>query len=554
MPNAGFVKKTFGTELETELRIMSDSTTAIRPFDQVGDVAVSLAPARTRDSVLRRVFSFPAMMAALLAGGAFVAHREFRVDSDIWWHIKAGAGILATHHWPIADPYSFTVAGQPWLSYEWLGDVLLATVERIGGVLGLEILLIVLTVAIMLALYAFATLRSGNSKAAFLASAVLLPLVVPICNLRPQMLGYLFLILTLIALERFRQGKSRGIWFLPLLMLVWINTHGSWEVGLGVIFVYWMSGLKTLRLGTLQMRAWRPVERRNLSFVFLLCLAVLPITPYGARLAAVPFQIASSVPLSLKYILEWQPMPLASLGGKIFLGVILAFFAMQFLFRFTWRLEELVLFFFGVTMAFIHVRFLIIFVPFSVPLFATVLARWVPGYQREKDRPIINAILIAGVIGGVMFYFPARADIQKDVSRNFPVGAVNYLRQHDVPGPMLNNYGFGGYLVWTLGPERKVFIDGRSELYEHGGVLGDYMRLTLLQPGAFSVLQSYGIKSCLLNREEPLATALGAMPDWQKVYSDDLSVIFVRRSVSDLPRSTALARVSGRSEHEQRTN
>lgn len=533
---------------------MSDSTTAIRPFDTVGDASADFAPARTRDSVLRRVFSFPAMMAALLAGGALVARRSFAIDPDIWWHIKTGQIIAATHHWPTVDPYSFTVAGQPWLSYEWLGDVIVGAAARIGGLVGMEILLVAMTAAILFALYAFATLRSGNSKAGFLTSAALLPLVAANSNLRPQMLGYLFLLLTLIAVERFRQGKTRAVWFLPLLMLVWINTHGSWEIGLGVIFLYWVCGIRAFRLGAVETRAWTPRERRNLSLVFLFCLAVLPITPYGTQLAAVPFRIASSVPLSLKFIMEWQPMPFNLLGGKMFLAAVLGFFALQFLFRFIWRAEELLLFFFGVATACLHARFLLLFVPFSAPLFATVLARWVPAYQKEKDKPILNAVIIAGVLAGIIFYFPGRGALQKDVADSFPVGAVNYLRQHDVPGPMFNAYGYGGYLVWAFGPERKVFIDGRSELYELGGVLNDYMHIQDLEPGAFTLLRNYGIQSCLLDRDQSLTTAMEALPDWQKVYSDNRSVILVRRSASDSAHGIPLARLAERSEHEQRAN
>src|SRR5262249_10244165 len=57
--------------------------------------------------LVKRVFSFPAMLAVGLAGTVFLPSREFRVDPDIWWHIKDGQGILATHHWPTTDPYSF---------------------------------------------------------------------------------------------------------------------------------------------------------------------------------------------------------------------------------------------------------------------------------------------------------------------------------------------------------------------------------------------------------------------------------------------------------------
>ena len=183
--------------------------------------------------ILHRIFSFPAMLASLLVGVVFVTARAFRVDPDLWWHIKVGDAILATHHWPTTDVYSFTVNGQPWIAYEWLGDVLLSAAYRTAGISGLEGLLILLGSAIVIALYALATLRSGNSKAGLVASGVLFLLAAVSFSLRPQMLGYLFLILTLIVLERFRQGQRNTIWFLPAITLLWVNTHGSWIIGHG---------------------------------------------------------------------------------------------------------------------------------------------------------------------------------------------------------------------------------------------------------------------------------------------------------------------------------
>ena len=484
-------------------------------------------------SIWERAFSFPAMLGALLVAGVFVARRGFDVDPDLWWHIKAGQDILRTHHWPTTDPYSFTVAGHPWMAAEWLGDVLFATVERVGGLRGLEALLIVLAAAVMLALYAFATLRSGNSKAGFVTSTVLLILATANFNLRPQMLGYLFVILTLIALERFRQGMPRALWFLPPLFLVWVNTHGSWEIGLGVIFVYWISGLKELRIGGIETHRWKPAERLRLALVFLLCLTAIGITPYGTRLAAYPFHVASGLPVNMAYIMEWQPLSFNEFGGKLFLILVLAFFAAQILFRMTWRLEELALFFFGTAMACIHMRFLLIFVPFVTPLFAVIAARWLPGYDRQKDKYILNTILMFCVLAGMARYFPSQAAIERSVASHFPVGAVQYLRQHSVPGPMFNDYGFGGYLVWARGPEHKVFIDGRGELFEEGGVFADYMHITLLKPGALGVLNSYGVQACLLRRGQSLETVLVALKDWQRVYADETSAIFVRRNDTD---------------------
>lgn len=489
----------------------------------------------TPSSILQKIFSFPAMLATFLVGAVFFVARDFTVDPDLWWHIKNGQNILATHHWPTTDQFSFTVAGQPWISTEWLGDVLFATVARLGGLRGLDALLIMLGSAVMLALYAYATLRSRNSKAGFVAATVLFVLANPSFSLRPQMLGYLFLVLTLIVLERYRQGRPGALWFLPFLFLLWVNTHGSFVIGMGAIGAYWLGGLANFRLGDLAAAAWTNSERLRLEIVFLLCLVALTITPYGAELASYPFHVASSLPVGVANVMEWQPMPFNLPGAKIFLALLLGFPVITMAFRPKWRIEEVALFLFGAMMACLHLRFLLVFVPFCTPLFASVVARWVPGYERSKDRYLLNAILMTGVLVAMVRYFPTRPQLEAIVARGFPVNAVAYLREHSVPGPLFNNYNFGGYVVSM---NEKTFVDGRADPYERGGVLADYFHIARLQPGALTLLRNYGVRSCLLERNEPLATMLAVLPEWQRVYADDLSVLFVKRQ-NDSPVGAA---------------
>ncbi len=491
----------------------------------------SLAPSRVFEgaSILQIAFSFAAMLGACLVGRVFYSLRSFSVDPDLWWHIKVGEGILATHRWPTTDPFSFTVAGQHWLANEWLGDLLLSVVYRVGGLRALGASFIILGSLIALALYFLTTLRCGNPKAGFVATAVLLNLAMVSFNLRPQMLAYLFLVLTLIILERFRQGKRAALWLLPAVVLLWVNTHGSWIIGIAAVGVCLAAGLRKISLGNLETRPWSTTDRRRLTIVFVLCVFATLITPYGASIAKFPFQMASSAPATVTSIQEWQPMGFGLPGDKLFLGLILGFLVWQMVARVKLRLDEVVLFLLSAAMAFIHMRFLLVFVPFCAPLFAVMLASCVARYDRTKEIYLLNAAVMAGVVAVMIWYFPSQAAYARDVEAAFPVQAVNYLNSHSVPGPMYNTYNLGGYLLWARPPGNRVFIDGRTDLYERAGVFSDYMDLTGLKPGSLGILQKYNIQSCLLWRDEPLATVLAALPEWQKVYVDDKDVVFIRR-------------------------
>lgn len=506
-----------------------------------GELALPQSGAETQPfaSGLLWLVSFPTMLGAILVGVVFSAMRLFPIDGDLWSHTKNGELILATHHWPTVDPYSFTVHGQPWITCEWVGEIVLAAVSHIGGILALDILQIILGSVVMIALYYYGTLRSGNSKAGFIAALLLSPLTILSFTLRPQVLGYLFLVLTMIALEFFRRGNHRAIWCLPPLMLIWVNTHGSFIIGVGAIFVYWIAGLKEFELGGIMAKAWTPSERRQISFVFMLCLAVLPITPYGSQIAMYPFNVAFKLPLGVASVTEWASMPFNDPGGKLFLAIVLGLFIFQVLCRLSWRLEEFALLLFGVMTACLHVRFVMIFVPFCVPVLATIFAQWVPRYDRRKDRYALNAILIAAVAGAVFWYRPTRASIEERVAQSFPVAALKFIQQHHVPGPMFNTYNFGGYLLWA---GQRVFVDGRADPYERGGALADYFHIANVGPGALQVLNDYGIRSCLMERGAVLNSLLATAPDWRKVYSDETSVLFVRRSVSPNANRVAATR------------
>ena len=495
--------------------------------------ALRLESPGARQPLLKRVVSFPAMLGAFLVVALFVPLRDFTLDPDVWWHIKVGQAILATHHWPTTDPYSFTAPGTPWMAYEWVGDTLLAAVQRAWGLRGLMALDLALGATVLLALYALASLRSRNSKAAFVTCLLLLLLTAVSFSLRPQMLGYLFLVLTLIILERFRQGRIGTLWLLPPLFLVWVNTHGSFVVGLFAFAVYGLSGLVEIRWGGLESIRWTAGERIRLGLAFLASLIALTITPYGMKVAGYPIDMAFSQPINVASIREWQPIAFNLPFGKLFLALLVGFLLAQIVLRPAWQLAELTLFLAGLVAACLHVRFFLVFVPFCAPLFAVLLSRWIAPYDPGKDKYALNVILITAVVVGMVRFFPSREQLAGHIAQHWPEKALRYIEQHPPPQPMYNTYGYGGYLIYTLNGRNKVFIDGRADIYERTGVLADYMSIARVAPTTLSLLKAYNVQSCLIEREEPLATLLAASSEWQKVYADELSVVFVRRRAGD---------------------
>ena len=489
-------------------------------------------------SRLRLVFSFPALLAGVLAFTVFVFSRLNLPDPDTWWHIAVGEDILATGVWPTTDAYSFTAQGHEWRAYEWLGEVLMALVAR-GGPQALTALLIGLCVTLFLLLYYWVRLRGCNPKAGFLACFVLIPLAGSVFTLRPQLVGYIFLVLTFICLEHFRQGRRKALWVLPALFVVWGNTHGNFSFGLFVLGVCWLGGLIEFSSASLKAARWTPAQRRDLFVVILLCVLATILGPYGARTTFLPLEIAFSQPVNVASIQEWQPLPFDLLFGKLFLAVLLAFCLLQLLFPRVYRVEEIGLLLFAIYSACTHRRFLVFFVLVFTPLLAAQLERLTKPRGATQDRPLLNAVLMAALAGALVAFFPSNAKLDEVTAKRFPVHAIQYFRTHDVSKTLLNWYGWGGYMIWSLRHERKVFIDGRADLYEYPGVLSDYLAVEGLKPDAQALLNHYRVEACLFPRESPLATFLGSQPNWKLVYSDDLSAIYMLQNRQDQPPAQA---------------
>jgi hypothetical protein len=496
------------------------------------------APRLAITSLVRRLVSFPVFLGALLFGGACMAAHFRFVDPDTWWHIKVGEQILRTHHWPLADPYSFTVGGAHWIAYEWLGEVVLAVAARFGEFTGLAVLQFLWAGTLMLLLWYYVSIWCENIKSAFLACAMVLPITAAFFTLRPQVMGYIFLLITLIALERFRRGKTKSLWWLPALFLVWVNTHGTFVFGLVVMGNYWLGGLLEFSKGGLAAQRWTPAQRRHLLLVVLLCVAVLPLTPYGAQLAAYPFEMALLQPLNVANIMEWQPMSFDLLYGKVILVALLAFFVFQVVYRLSYRLEVLALLLMTAFAACAHIRFILFFLFSFTPILAQILARWTPRYQPEKNQPALNLVIMLLVLTGGAYYLSDSNRPAAAMTQTYPVKAVEYLRDHPVSVPMFNSYGWGGYLIRTRGPAHKVFIDGRADIYEYAGVLTDYMHISWLESDAFFLLRKYSIGACLIETRSPLSTVLAALPDWRREYADDVAVLYLRKETPPVPIRT----------------
>jgi len=478
-----------------------------------------------RASILRRVFCFPAALTAILGATVVAIARRGFDDPDIWWHLRNAEYLFTSHEWLRADAYSYTVYGHLWIDHEWLAEIPYYLAWRGFGVVGIKALSLLILELIFGGLLYLCWRKSQNIKTA--AAACYFAILLGSVSFGPRtiLFGYACLLALLLILENFRaKGKAR-LWMLPILFCAWINTHGSWSLGLIVFAIFIAGGLVEGRRGSIEATRWTAGQLRRLCTAMAASIAALFVNPYAYRLVLYPFDMAFHQRLNIAHVAEWSSVDFHNLRGKIAMLFMVTLLVGSLLGRHRWQLYELGFVLFGIYAAFTYVRFLFLAGILAAPLIANML-NFIPQYRSVIDRPILNAAIIAGAMAFVAWAFPTSRELRQSVDREYPAEALPQLASLPPSDRVLNYYLWGGYLGWN-DPAFRDFIDSRVDVFEYAGVLRDYLDLLdLKKPDA--ILDKYQIRYVLFPPDEPLSYALAHDAGWRIVFRGSASVLFER--------------------------
>lgn len=493
--------------------------------------------------VLRRAVSFPVMVSGLLSVlGALTVYSRFD-DPDMWWHLRTGQIVWTTHTIPTTDVFSFTTNHHAWVPHEWLAQTLIYGAYRFGGYQGLMLWLCFFTAAILIAGYALCSIYSKNAKVAFLGAMTIWFFATAGLAIRPQMIGYLLLILELLLVQLGRTRSPRWFFLLPPLFAIWVNCHGSFFFGFLLAVLFLLCSFFDFRMGSLVSVRWDPHHRKMLIIALLFSLAALFLNPIGVQQVLYPLNTLLHQPVGLSVVQEWMPLTMTSARGLGLLAVLGCIFLLVILQQSQLFWEELLILAAGTWLAVSHQRMIFVFGILAAPVLSRLLSSCWDTYDAAQDHPWPNALLIALSLLILVWAFPSRENLTKQVDDGSPVEAVRFLQLHHLSGPMLNDYVYGGYLIWAV-PEHPVFIDGRGDVFEWTGVLAQFGEWATLQSNPNTLLDKYGINFCLLARTSPMAHVLPLLPNWKTVYSGNKSMIFVRTSDTGQTQSATDGSVS----------
>ncbi len=473
--------------------------------------AAENTPARPRRPVpwTSSVFAF-AVIGAILAVLAPALLR----DPDTYWHVHMGNEILATGRLPVDDRWSWTMAGTPWIAKEWLSQVLFALASRLGGWPGVALTTIV-AVAAAFALLAREALGRLSPLAAALLVGAVFPLVTGHVIARPHVLAWVpmvaFAIVLLRAAENARAPSPIG---LPLMAL-WANLHGSFLLGLFLLPFFAADAMSRAN------RRDRVLLARNWTFHGIGMAVATLIQPYGLGAWSAALSVLGLDGAGLG-IAEWKAADFTSLGAmEVTLLAGIAALAT------TGRripLVRLLLILVLAHLALAHVRHMAVF----GFLTALLLIEPIAGPKESANelpphRLLTSAACLAAVVAALSMFM--RSDVVP-LSTNRPIAALAAARAAGVSGEVVNEYGFGG---WLISEGVRTFIDGRTELYGAKRVADWRDAATLADYDAFDrVFSDPRVGWTLLPPGLPAVGLLDRTPGWRRLHSDAVAVVHVR--------------------------
>ena len=466
-------------------------------------------------------------------------------DGDTGYHIRTGAFIIQNRAIPTHDIFSYLTPAPKWIAHEWLSEVLMAVIYRAAGLTG-----IVIFFAAFLALthvFLYQTLRSSCSDVlvVILITAMAVATSTTHWLARPHVFSLALTLGWYYALNNYQHDHGNTLKYLPALMLVWVNLHGGFVLGLILLVIYTLGNCFGAIVGppSIAEERWRKAKR--LALFAVLCAGVACINPRGYEILLFPFRVTSDQ-LLMDRVAEFlspnfhKPLP--------FKYMLLIFIAAVALSRVRLDPIEVGLVVLLTYMSLYSVRYVSLFAIIVAPpllrlsedLFSQLPPPFWHFYQRRTQNlaaleastsaylwPAISVSLtIALAIAGLIHF--------EFSTTRFPVAAVDFLKRAAIPGNIFNDDEFGDYMIFAAWPQYRVFIDGRSDMYGPDRIT-DYLKIADGMPDWEDTIQKYDISLVFFAPRSPIAAILRGRKEWSVIYSDEVASIFVRNDTQHQP-------------------
>ncbi|OGW25837.1 MAG: hypothetical protein A2X59_00455 [Nitrospirae bacterium GWC2_42_7] len=493
---------------------------------------------------------------------AFLLSLRRMSDYDLWGHLKAGeyffktGSILTTHYFNCSWPEF------PYLNHEWLFQAIVYSLYNIGGealIVGLQVFLTMVSFAI---LYRTARMYSDNIPLIVFVLALGVLASSHRFALRPQHFSYVFLLINLFCLHQYTEGRMKYIYILPPVMLLWVNIHAEslWGIAVPGVFII-VEGIllfyskkknnhtsfpltgnpssERLRIPKHRAQASRsdktsdhnyelPGNFKKLIMVYALIIAASLINPFSYKTVVWPLFVMSEQFAGVEELLPSTTLRYWSFWTFFGLFVISIMFSIKRV-----KIHFVIIAALFSISAWIANRGIPHFVFASAPVIVSALGGFSAALFRKKVRVVyfLRLLLLSLIAAAVFSIVTSKHYFRKFDNVPYPAGAVSFVKNQNIKGNMFNTHGWGGYLIWELYPQVRIYIDNR---FFHKKFFDEYHAVLSGRPEWQSILDKYGINIVLLNYsssdDRNIRDRLFNSSGWRLVYWDDHSLLYLKDS------------------------
>ena len=457
--------------------------------------------------------------------GASLLRKLF--DPDVWFHMVVGREVIRQMSIPPYEFYILPRLGEPGEFHEWGFGVFYYLIEHYSGYVGMAIANSAIGCGILLCLYFSIHDKSKVELWPSLpAIALVLWVIEPRLNFRPETLLYLLLAAEIFLLENYRVHK-RIVWLIPLPFFTWLLNLGHPSA----IFLIAVFGLYSLQA------VFSSEERLKtggiLGTVALAMAGASAINPYGLHQLLMPFYALSNDQIA--DINEFLPVLQTEYASRFIvmatIGAMAIFFAPER------RLVDILLFLLFVILAFRYARNIallgiVAYIPTHRAI-TSLIAQIATTQTRIKI--VASLCVFSGIAGVVAIAFNADWGVGI-YEQNTPYKSAQLLKQHDVQGNILNFLHLGNYLAWEL--DRPVFVDGRN--YNRNRAVELHNEIMMAVPGWEDIVHGFDIQAIVTpatldfsGEIIPLVAVLENDPDWVLVGQEKSGLLFLRNPVQN---------------------
>jgi hypothetical protein len=470
---------------------------------------------------------------------------------DFWWHLRAGEVIVTTETIPATDLFSYTAQGKPFILGNWLAEVIYYFINRAGGfplLIFTNTILLVGALVFMMLLCWESTSRPRLTSFAALAAALAF-----FVSVRSQVFSFFFFAAFYWILDGFASKRKSYVWLLPPLMILWVNLHGAFILGLALLAIF-------LCLEMLRAVAGRSSlstrEIRTLALVLAFCIVATMVNPESYRIYAYVNAVMND-PSSQKLVMEWQPPRVDTVQGAVLFYVPFCLLIIVLVYAGKRPgLRDFGLFLVFSILGLKATRNSIWFVIIATPMVArylgsldpklllpvlrqsTVLRRLAglldrPEKQGRDPHYRLNLTIACSALGVLILVSPwvrPRLYGTSLLDPQTPVKAMDYIQNNALKGNIFHPQIYGDYLVWRLWPMQRCFFDGRVHLY--GEPFVRYYHRIFIDSQWEDLLKPYGIRYLLLSKASEqedsrrMIESARSSSHWKVRYEDEVSALF----------------------------